>query len=147
MNDKTFAEWLVAALIVRILSLYKKDMTLAAFKAALDAAGASALPNSLLASIHRLCTTLIPNGAEGRLTVGVPKKKKKKKNKEKAASEWADHPGEDLNYKTALFPGLAAKDDPDRIKKMMEQELRDEQELEKLQKKRKFQEEREDTHG
>ncbi|KAJ3324084.1 DEAH-box ATP-dependent RNA helicase prp22 [Boothiomyces sp. JEL0866] len=99
MDDKVLAEF--------IINLNRKSKDLQDFKKKLEGIGAE-FPVSFIENIDRLIHTIMP-------------KRKKKKKEESWEKDTVD--------KKTLFPGLAVKDDPNRIEQMMKEELREEQEL------------------
>ncbi|KAI8898230.1 P-loop containing nucleoside triphosphate hydrolase protein [Globomyces pollinis-pini] len=95
MDDKVLAEF--------IINMNWKSSSMKEFKDKLSELGAE-FPVSFIESVDRLIKTIMPE----------PIKKKKKKKKDDLA-----------NAKNAQFPGLSAKDDRDRIQKMIDDDLKE----------------------
>lgn len=101
IDDKVLAEF--------IISLHCKSSSLASFQKKLSKVGAE-FPQSFVENMDRLIKALIPPGMRARLS----------KPKKTAKSNWdTDAP------EPSQFPGLSIKDDPERLKKLMDQDVND----------------------
>ena len=115
MEDKVLAEF--------IISLHSKSESVAAFTQKLNEVGAE-FPSSFIANLDRLIRTMMPEGMAAKLAGKKKKKKKESVQQDIKESEWdKDGDDEERTFKSAKFPGLALKDDEERVVHLLDDEL------------------------